>query len=145
MPTAERIAVYLKYNVDPEFLVPLYAEMCTRQSILSIEEATLLGLPTAIIIFRLREELRNPPSRAALSLLSVNVDQAEVWRRIAEAFQFPPEAANGPGACGNLSHFIGHSELTGLHLLIVSPAASPSRTTANSNGRANNRYGKNRS
>lgn len=99
MPTADRIALYLKYDVGCEFLVPLYAELCSRSETITLEEATLIGLPVAIIIFRLREELRvrtsftPPPPPPPASPLPTGVTQADVRERVAIAFGFPPEIA----------------------------------------------------
>ena len=99
MPTAERIALYLKYDVGCEYLVPLYAELCSRSETIELEEATVIGLPVAIIIFRLREELRvrtsftPPPPPPPASPLPTGITQADVRERVAVAFGFPIEVA----------------------------------------------------
>jgi hypothetical protein len=99
MATAERIALYLKYEVGREYLVPLYAELCSRSETITLEEATLIGLPVAIIIFRLREELRVrtsislPPPPPPASPLPTGITQADVRERVVIAFGFPPEIA----------------------------------------------------
>jgi len=103
MPTAERIALYLKFQVGCEYLVPLYVELCSRSETLGLDEAELIGLPVAIIIFRLREELRvwvprsPPPPPPPESPLPVGITQDDVRARVVNAFGFPPEVANQPG------------------------------------------------
>ncbi|KAK2467402.1 hypothetical protein APHAL10511_000637 [Amanita phalloides] len=100
--TATRIALYLKYKVDCDFLVPLYAELCSRTESLSLEEAEEIGLPVAIVIFRLREELRTHPPPPQASPLPDGITLVQVRQRVVTAFGFPPHVANqqpapGPG------------------------------------------------
>ncbi|KAF8622958.1 hypothetical protein AX15_006630 [Amanita polypyramis BW_CC] len=94
MPTVNRIALYQKYSVDCEFLVPLYAELCMRPDILRLEEASLISMPTAIVIFQLREEFRTRSSPPPSDPLPNGMTQAELHVRIAAAFGFPADAAN---------------------------------------------------
>ncbi|KAF8622961.1 hypothetical protein AX15_006633 [Amanita polypyramis BW_CC] len=108
MPTAERIALYQKFNVDCEFLVPLYAELCSRPDILSLEESKMIGMPAAIIIFQLREEFRMRPPSSPPSNPPANEMTRELRIRIAAGFGFPPEAANfepGPGPANERPNF----------------------------------------
>ncbi|KAF8341038.1 hypothetical protein F5887DRAFT_1076779 [Amanita rubescens] len=103
MPIAERIALYLKYHVSCEYLIPLYVELCSRSETLGLEEAELIGLPVAIIIFRLREELRvrtpqsPPPPPPPESPLPIGITPDDVRARVLHAFGFPFEVANQPG------------------------------------------------
>ncbi|KAF8341037.1 hypothetical protein F5887DRAFT_428739 [Amanita rubescens] len=106
IPTAERIALYLKYSVGCEFLVPLYAELCSSSEMLTLEEATLIGLPVVIIIFKVREELRvrtplsPPPPPPPASPLPVGITEDDVRAQVVIAFGFPPEVANQePAPC----------------------------------------------
>lgn len=112
MPTAERVALYLKYEVGDEYLVPLYAELCSRSETISLEEANLIGMPVAIIIFRLREELRvrtsfsPPPPPPPASPLPIGISDKEVRERVAVAFGFPLEVAHQqPGVVHFLTYY----------------------------------------
>lgn len=139
MPTAERIALYSKYSVGCEFLVPLYAELCSRSEMPNLEEATLIGLPVTIIIFRVREELRVrtpplsplPPPPPASSL-PVGITEDDVRERVAIEFGFPPEVANQePGIV-----YIHPSRFTTLMSMLAAPCSTPNpRPNLNSNGR----------
>lgn len=120
MVTVERITLYEKNQVPCEFLVPLYAELVTRTEMLSVDEAQAIGLPAVIVVCRLREQLRNPtpsPPPTPMPSTPVNFNQRDIWRRVAEAFGYPVEAANGPGPGTN----------------------SPRTTTAQWNGRTGGR------
>ena len=131
MPAAERIALYLKFDVGSEYLVPLYAELCSRSETLTLEEATLIGLPVAIIIFRLREELRvrtsftPPPPPPPASPLPTGVTQADVRERVVIAFGFPPEIAQQQpgGVFFPFSRFRLLTSLFNSSLLVPQPPA----------------------
>lgn len=131
IPTAERIALYLKYSVGREFLVPLYAELCSRSEFLTLEEATLIELPVAIVIFKVREELRirtplsPPPPQPPASPLPVGITQDDVRERVVTAFGFPPEVANQePGIVYfHLSRFTSLISMFGSSLFCPQPTA----------------------
>jgi hypothetical protein len=130
MPTAERIALYLKYQVGCEYLVPLYVELCSRSETLGLEEAELIGLPVAIIIFRLREELRvrrpqsPPPPPPPESPLPIGITPDDVRARVLNAFGFPPEVANQPGVV-----YVHPSLFRSLTFMIDSPLLCPQPKT----------------
>ncbi len=131
IPTAERIALYLKYSVGCEFLVPLYAELCSRSEFLALEEATFIGLPVAIIIFRVREELRvrtplsPPPPPPPASPLPVGITEDDVRARVVIAFGVPPEVAKQePGIVHiHLSRFTSLMYMFGSSLFCPQPTA----------------------
>lgn len=58
MPDVDRVALYEKYEVESSFLIPLYANLCDREEVLSQRESLVLGLRTAVRIFQGREKLR---------------------------------------------------------------------------------------
>ena len=130
MPIAERIALYLKYQVCCEYLIPLYVELCSRSETLGLDEAELIGLPVAIIIFRLREELRvrtpqsPPPPPPPESPLPVGITLDDVRARVMNAFGFSPEAANQPGVV-----YVHPSPFKSLTFMIDSPLSYPQRKT----------------
>lgn len=76
-------------------------ELCSRSETLGLEEAELIGLSTAIIIFRMREELRvrtpRSPPPPPENPLPVVKTQDDVQARVVGAFGFPPDVANLPG------------------------------------------------
>ena len=58
---AERIVIYQNHAVEPLFLVPLYVKFCMRDDGPTDEETSIIGIKTALIIFRARERLRFQP------------------------------------------------------------------------------------
>lgn len=67
IPIIARICLYEKYEVDLNLLVPLYAKLCSRDTILTLQETEALGLKTSHIIFLGRERLRaQTPDRSPL-------------------------------------------------------------------------------
>ncbi|TFK74673.1 hypothetical protein BDN72DRAFT_893015 [Pluteus cervinus] len=64
----QRVSLYEQYDVKKEILVPLYSNLCIRPEALSIEEAEILGMATAVRIFQGRERInaraakKGPPS-----------------------------------------------------------------------------------
>ncbi|KAF8622947.1 hypothetical protein AX15_006622 [Amanita polypyramis BW_CC] len=53
----ERIALYQKYRAPMEIILPHYAALCARPSMLTLEEMKIIGSPAAIMIFSVRERL----------------------------------------------------------------------------------------
>ncbi|PPQ78589.1 hypothetical protein CVT25_010565 [Psilocybe cyanescens] len=76
------IYVYELYEVDRSYLVPLYAVLCKREECPTEEETTILGIKTALLIFRLREMLRSQLGDGSKSPLPPNLDEDDITRAI---------------------------------------------------------------
>ena len=57
IPLVNRIALYQKYNAPDCILNPHYATLCARSEMPTLEETTILGGPTSIMIFSVRERI----------------------------------------------------------------------------------------
>ena len=53
----DRIGLYQKYNVAEEIIYPHYAALCARPQPITLEETEILGVPTTLMIFLIRERL----------------------------------------------------------------------------------------
>lgn len=85
----ERIALYQTYDVDPTYLVPLYAIMCSRDEPPNDEEADALGSKTAIRVYRARERLRAQPSDGGRSPLPEGMGINQVYDTLSLMFGLP--------------------------------------------------------
>lgn len=61
MPVVDRIILYQKYFVPRNYLVPLYAALCSQDEALSVQDSMKLGLEATVVIFQAREHLRARP------------------------------------------------------------------------------------
>lgn len=77
-----KMSLYQKYKVDPRHLVPLYAELCARDTPLNLEESKILGLETVVLINSTRERLRADPSSEGRSPLPSGLEEDDVFRTI---------------------------------------------------------------
>lgn len=110
MGLIERIALYQKYRVDPTVLAPLYASLCEREEMPTLEESITLGQETAIRVFQAREWLRND-ARGATSTMSPlpdGVGQIQVMEIIEEVFG----AGKGKGRKSSKRSSVCSSELS---------------------------------
>lgn len=85
----ERIALYQTYDVDPTYLVPLYAILCSRDEPPNDEEADTLGSKTAIRVYRARERLRAQPSDGGRSPLPEGMGINQVYDTLSLMFGLP--------------------------------------------------------
>jgi hypothetical protein len=69
MDTIDRIILYQQYDVDANYLVPLYATLCAQDEPPSFEDSCKLGVATTITIFHARESLRANPADGGKSPL----------------------------------------------------------------------------
>jgi hypothetical protein len=51
----DRIVLYNRYAINPDALVPRYAALCAREMPLSVQEASKLGMETAMKVAHARE------------------------------------------------------------------------------------------
>jgi hypothetical protein len=78
----QKMALYQKYKVDPRHLVPLYAELCARDTPLSLDESETLGFQACVVINTARERLRAKPSDEGRSPLPDHLEEGDVFRAI---------------------------------------------------------------
>ncbi|KAF8622943.1 hypothetical protein AX15_006619 [Amanita polypyramis BW_CC] len=57
IPLINRIALYQKYNISEDVIVPHYAALCARQQMLNLKETEAIGMPTTIMILTVREQI----------------------------------------------------------------------------------------
>ncbi|KAF8911667.1 hypothetical protein CPB84DRAFT_1842141 [Gymnopilus junonius] len=77
-----KMSLYQRYKVDPRHLIPLYAQLCARDTPLTIEEATILGIETTVLINSAREQLRANPSDEGRSPLPAGLEEGDVFRTL---------------------------------------------------------------
>ncbi|KAF9460724.1 hypothetical protein BDZ94DRAFT_1169173 [Collybia nuda] len=82
----ERIALYQTYKVDAQFLVPLYAILCSRDEPPNDEEADALGSKTAIRVYRARERLRAQSPDGGRSPLPEGIGLSQVYDTLSAMF-----------------------------------------------------------
>ncbi|KAJ2915212.1 hypothetical protein MD484_g5196, partial [Candolleomyces efflorescens] len=94
VPLVTRIRIYQDYNAPPEYLVPLYGELCARDLTPTEEEAVELGFERMYRVFKARELLRSPvdavdESGTYLSPMPEGITQEETFGTIEEIFGLP--------------------------------------------------------
>ncbi len=82
----DRIELYQRLSVDAAVLLPLYAKLCEREEMLTMEESVQLGMATAIHIFHARERLRSGIRSGMKSPLPNDVGQEEVMDVVSDVF-----------------------------------------------------------
>ena len=95
VPLARRICLYQDYGAPPEYLVPLYGELCARDLTPTEEEAAELGFERTYRIFKARELLRSPVKAGMgdggpLSPLPKGMREEDSYPAIEEVFELPP-------------------------------------------------------
>ncbi|KIY46009.1 hypothetical protein FISHEDRAFT_47808 [Fistulina hepatica ATCC 64428] len=79
LPPVERIALYQTYDIDQKFIVPLIAEVCARDALLTPEETQRLDIKTAYVIWSGREMLRaHASSEGCMSPMPPDVEEGEI-------------------------------------------------------------------
>lgn len=66
LPLVEKMALYQHHQVDPRHLVPLFAELCSRDTPLTLEESKILGPESTHLVYSTRERLRADGGRSPL-------------------------------------------------------------------------------
>ncbi|KAJ2921896.1 hypothetical protein H1R20_g15196, partial [Candolleomyces eurysporus] len=88
----KRIRLYHDYGAPPEYLVPLYGELCARDLTPTEDEAVELGFEQMYRVFKARELLRSTVDAGAdgpLSPLRDGMTEQETYPTIAEVFGLP--------------------------------------------------------
>ena len=85
----DRLALYHMHQVDPHHLVPLYAELCSRDTPLTFAEATILGLQTTVFIAAAREMLRASPSNEGRNPIRPGMEMDDIFRALEVQLNLP--------------------------------------------------------
>jgi len=59
LPLVEKMALYQHHQVDQRHLVPLFAELVSRDTVLTLEESKILGPESTFLVYTARERLRS--------------------------------------------------------------------------------------
>ncbi|KAG6813761.1 hypothetical protein H0H92_007713 [Tricholoma furcatifolium] len=94
IPLIERIALYQRFEVDQDLLVPLYGQLCSRPEALSDEESEAIGRKATVFIFQARERLRARPSDGGMSPLPAGLEESDVHHTL-RALLIPSTSSNG--------------------------------------------------
>jgi hypothetical protein len=87
----DRIAIYHKYEIDKNLLIPRYAALCEREEPLTLREGMLLGMETTLMIARAREYARaNPTASGARSPTVAGIQHDEMHNLVRELFEIKP-------------------------------------------------------
>jgi hypothetical protein len=100
VPLVTRIRLYQDYEAPPEYLVPLYAELCARDLTPTEDEAMELGFDRMYRVFKARELLRSqvdPSDEGPLNPLPEGVTEQTTYPTIEEVFGLPPYALTDGG------------------------------------------------
>ncbi|KAG5731778.1 hypothetical protein E4T56_gene811 [Termitomyces sp. T112] len=90
IPLIERIALYQRFKVDQDLLLPLYGKLCSRPEALNEEESEAIGMKTTVLIFRAREHLRAQASDSGMSPLPSGLDVSDVHHTLRKLLDTTP-------------------------------------------------------
>ncbi|RXW16652.1 hypothetical protein EST38_g9202 [Candolleomyces aberdarensis] len=93
VPLVTRIRLYQDYEAPPEYLVPLYGELCARDLTPTEDEAMELGFERMYRVFKARELLRSPVEASdsgPLCPLPEGLTEEATYPTIEEVFGLPP-------------------------------------------------------
>lgn len=82
LPLVEKMALYQHHQVDSRHLVPLFAELCARDTPLTLEESKILGPESTFLVYSAREGLRAKPSDGGRSPLPPGLEEEDVFHAI---------------------------------------------------------------
>lgn len=82
LPLVEKMALYQEHKVDPRHLVPLFAELCSRDTPLTLAESKILGPESTHLVYSTRERLRAKSSDGNSSPLPSGVEEKDVFNAI---------------------------------------------------------------
>ncbi|PBK74052.1 ARM repeat-containing protein [Armillaria solidipes] len=90
--------LYENHKDDPSVLALLYAKLCSRDELLTMEQSVCLGIETTVRIFHARERLRSSSLDRLKSPLPNGVDLADVIQVIDEVWGNDTNYASGLSA-----------------------------------------------
>jgi hypothetical protein len=82
LPLVEKMALYQHHQVDQRHLVPLFAELVSRDTVLTLEESKILGPDSTFLVYAARERVRSPPSAGDRSPLPSGLEEKDVYHSI---------------------------------------------------------------
>lgn len=90
LPLVEKMALYQYHQVDQRHLVPLFAELASRDTPLTLEESKILGPESTFLVYTARERLRSQPSDGEKSPLPPGVDEKDIFSSIEKLLDMVP-------------------------------------------------------
>ena len=89
MDTVERIVLYQENKLPEQYLFPLYAQIASREELLSLEESKRLGYDSLVPIHQARERLRSQGSmnNRLLSPIRTGLKPTEIIDIVASTFK----------------------------------------------------------
>lgn len=82
LPLVEKMALYQQHKVDSRHLVPLFAELCSRDTPPTLEESKILGPESTFVVYSARESLRAKASDGGRSPLPPGLEEEQVFHSI---------------------------------------------------------------
>lgn len=82
LPLVEKMALYQHHEVDQRHLVPLFAELVSRDTALTLEESKILGPESTFLVYTARERVRSPVSDGDRSPLPDGLEEKDIYSSI---------------------------------------------------------------
>lgn len=82
LPLVEKMALYQHHQVDQRHLVPLFAELVSRDTALTLEESKILGPESTFFVYTARERLRSQSSDGDKSPLPPGLEEKDIYNSI---------------------------------------------------------------
>ncbi|KAJ3559782.1 hypothetical protein NP233_g11178 [Leucocoprinus birnbaumii] len=91
MELVEQIQFYRDNQADGRYLLPLYVELASRDEMLGLDEARILGTETFVLIQQARERLRGQASSSdpMQNPLPPGIQRADIMTIVSETFDIP--------------------------------------------------------
>ena len=86
----EKMALYQHHQVDQRHLVPLFAELVSRDTTLTLEESKMLGPESTFLVYTARERLRSQSSDGDRSPLPEGLEERDVYHSIERLLEMDP-------------------------------------------------------
>lgn len=90
LPLVEKMVLYQHHQVDQRHLVPLFAELVSRDTALTLEESRILGPESTFLVYTARERLRSPSSEGDRSPLPPGLEEKDVYNSIERLLELDP-------------------------------------------------------
>jgi len=90
LPLVEKMALYQHHQVDQRHLVPLFAELVSRDTSLTLEESKILGPDSTFLVYTARERLRSSESDGDKSPLPSGLEESDVYHSIETLLDMNP-------------------------------------------------------
>lgn len=90
LPLVEKMALYQHHQVDQRHLVPLFAELVSRDTALTLEESKILGPESTFLVYTARERVRSPTSDGDKSPLPPGLEDKDIFNSIERLLEMAP-------------------------------------------------------